>query len=722
MFALVLIEYKVKSLDKMFTYKIPESLKVSIGMRVKVPFGNQILNGIVMEIRDTSDVLDLKEIIDTCKEELILSDELLCLGKYIKDSTITSLMSVYQAMLPTSLKIKNISTNYQLYDEFVVLNKDIDEIKDFIFNNKRGKVQNEILEKLILEEKILKSNVSNSSLKRLLELGLVSLKRSEKYRININDDRDVVNNLTSDQSRVCREVKKNEFNTYLLHGVTGSGKTEVYMHLIDEVLSIGKSALVLVPEISLTAQIVKRFYSRFGSRVAILHSALSQGEKYDEYQKIVRGEVSIVVGTRSAVFAPLKNLGIIIIDEEHTSSYKQENNPRYNAIDCANFRGKYNNCPVVLGSATPSLESYARGLKGVYKLLTLDKRVGESVLPNVILVDMMKELKSRNMVISSLLRMKLEERLNKGEQTMLLLNRRGFSTFVNCQNCGYTYKCPYCEISLTFHKGSNQLRCHYCGYTLFKKDICPSCKEKAIRDFGLGTEKLEEEISNMFPDARIVRMDADTTTKKGSHEKIIKQIENHEYDIIIGTQMISKGLDFPLVTLVGVVNADEALNIPDFRSGERTFSLLCQVAGRAGRSTLPGEVVIQTFNPDNVTLNLVKNQDYKGLFNYEMNLRKKLKYPPYYYLVSLKVCSRDYDEALGEAKKIADYLNKNLSDEIILGPTTASMFKLNGIFRFQIIIKYKSFDKIKSHLQYIDEMYVLKKGIYLEIDNNPLRI
>lgn len=722
MYAKVLIQYKVKSLDRMFTYKIPSTLNLVVGSKVKVPFGNVCVNGIVMEIVDECEIDDIKDVLEVVDSDLVLSDELIKLGKKLSEDNICSLMSVYQAMMPSSLKIKDIKSNYQLYDEYIVLNKEKDVIDKYILNNKRSKVQNDILIRLLNGEKLNKKDVSVSSLKKLLELELIKLEKVLKYRINVNSEISSKNILTDDQNRVVNEVNLDVYNTYLLHGITGSGKTEVYMSLIDKVLKLGKQALVLVPEISLTTQIVKRFYSRFGSSVAILHSALSQGEKYDEYKKIIRGEVSIVVGTRSAVFAPLKNIGIIIIDEEHTSSYKQENNPRYNAIDASIFRAKYNNCPLILGSATPMLESYARALKGVYKLLVLDKRIGNSILPKVLMVDMMEELKKRNMIISSILKNKIEERLDKREQTMLLLNRRGFSTFVNCQNCGYTYKCPHCEISLTYHKESNYLRCHYCGYTLIKSDICPSCKEKAIRDFGLGTEKLEEEIKKLFPDAKVVRMDADTTVKKGSHEKIIKSIEDREYDIIIGTQMISKGLDFPYVTLVGVVNADESLNIPDFRSGERTFSLLCQVAGRAGRSNLLGEVIIQTFNPDNHTLNLAANQDYKGLFNYEMNLRKKLKYPPYYYLTSIKVCSRDYDDAINNAKKIATYLNSNLKDEIILGPTTASMFKLNGVFRFQIIIKYKKFDQIKEHLKYIDNMFVNDKKTYLEIDNNPLRL
>lgn len=721
MYAKVLIEYKVKTLDRVWTYKIPESLNIMVGNKVLVPFGKMILNGIVLEISNKSDV-DTKEIIDVIDQDIVLSDELLELGKKISEDTVSSLMSVYQAMMPSSLKIKSNNSNYQLYKELIVLNKDKSIIEEYINTNKRSKVQNEILNKLLNGKLLYKKDVSLSSLKKLIELGLVKITKEKIYRINVFSYNSKKCILTKEQNNVVESVEMNSCNTYLLHGITGSGKTEVYMSLIEKVLNNRKTALVLVPEISLTTQIVNRFYLRFGKNVAILHSALSQGEKFDEYKKIINRDVKIVVGTRSAVFAPLKNIGIIIIDEEHTSSYKQENNPRYNAIDAGIFRAEYNNCPIVLGSATPTLESYARALKGVYKLLVLDKRIGDSILPKVTMIDMADEIKKRNFIIGAQLKDAILERLERKEQIMLLLNRRGFSTFINCQSCGYTYKCPHCDISLTYHKVSNHLRCHYCGYTLFKSDVCPSCKEKSIRDFGLGTEKLEEEIKKLFPKARVVRMDADTTIKKGSHERIIKSIENREYDIIIGTQMISKGLDFPYVTLVGVINADESLNIPDFRSGERTFSLLCQVAGRAGRSELKGDVIIQTFNPDNITLNLAAHQDYKGLFNYEMNLRKRLKYPPYYYLTSIKICSRNYDDAIENAKKISLYLKNNLSDEIILGPTTAGMFKLNGIFRFQIIIKYKNFDNIKKHLKYIDDLYINERQVYLEIDNNPLRI
>ena len=461
---------------------------------------------------------------------------------------------------------------------------------------------------------------------------------------------------------------------------------------------------------------VNRLYNSFGDNVAILHSELSEGEKYDEYTKINDGLVKVVVGTRSAIFAPLENLGIIIIDEEHSSTYKQESSPRYNAIDIAKFRAEYNNCPLILGSATPSLESFARAKKGVYKLLTLDKRIGDYKLPSIKLIDMSLEMKKRNMLFSDELKKEIINTLEKKEQVLLLLNRRGYSTVVSCQSCGYTYKCPNCEITLTYHKSSNNLRCHYCGYTIFLNKICPNCKEDAIRSFGSGTEKIEKELNDLFPSARILRMDRDTTIKKGSHKKYINMIENREVDIIIGTQMITKGLDFPYISLVGVINADESLNIPDFRSNEKTFSLLNQVSGRAGRSGIDSKVILQTFNTDNIIYKYVINNDYNGFYNYEMNLRKKLKYPPYYYVISIKVCSKDYDKSSKNATKIFNYLKNNIdSNSIILGPSTANIFRLNNIYRFQIIIKYKYDNKLFDSIEFIDNMYIGNRDIYLEI-------
>ena len=520
------------------------------------------------------------------------------------------------------------------------------------------------------------------------------------------------------------EIKNtNNFTTFLIEGVTGSGKTEVYLNLIEDTIKNGKTAILLVPEISLTMQIVDRFYDWFGSSVAIFHSALSNGEKYDEYLKILRNEVSVVVGTRSAIFTPLKNIGLIIIDEEHSDTYKQDNMPRYNAIDVAKKRCEYHNVPLVLGSATPTLETRARAIKGIYKHLFLNKRAGESLLPTVKIVDMTPEIKKRNFIFSEELINEIKNKLKLKEQIIILLNRRGYSTIINCSNCGYTYKCPNCDITLTYHKSTNNLRCHYCGYSCQKNEMCPNCKEDGLNYLGMGTEKVELELKKIFSEAKIIRMDQDTTSRKGTHEKIINDFKNRDYDILLGTQMISKGLDFPYVTLVGILNADTSLNIPDFRSNEKTFALLYQASGRAGRSNLKGKVIIQTFNPDNFVLKCVKNNDFNSFYNYEMNIRKILKYSPYYYLVSIKVISNDYNVALENANKITKYLKGNIDDtSIILGPTTANLFKFNNMYRFQIVIKYRFDNKLMNVLKYIDNIYINDNKTNIEIDIDPLHI
>lgn len=728
MYANVLVQYGVKSLDHTFTYHIPDELidLVEVGRKVHVPFGNQKINGFVVGISNEPVETEVKDIIDVVTKELKLNTELLELGKYIKEKTLCSLISAYQTMLPTSMKVSNSKEDYNLNKTYIEINATDNEINAFINTMaKKAKKQVELLELIYENGTTLKKEVNSSSLKKLLELGLVKEVKRSEYRINPIDILSDEYKLNNEQESAFNKIKEsfNTNKTFLLHGITGSGKTEVYMHLISEVIKQDKCAIMLVPEISLTTQIVERFYSRFGSDVAIFHSSLSDGEKYDEYKKIMNGEVHVVVGTRSAIFTPVKSLGLIIIDEEHSTNYKQENNPKYHALDMAKWRSNYHNCPLILGSATPSLETMARAQKGVYEYLTLNKRIGSSILPKINIVDMSLEYKKRNMILSEELQVKIMKTLEKQEQVMLLINRRGYSTFMTCLSCGFTYKCPHCDISLTYHKSSNHLRCHYCGYTVIKSDICPNCHEKAIGDYGLGTEKVEEFVSKLYPSYKVVRMDTDTTSRKGMHSKIIKAIENHEYDIIIGTQMIAKGLDFPRVTLVGVINADESLNIPDFRSGEATFSLLTQVSGRAGRSDLRGEVIIQTFNPDNKTLQYVKGNDYLGNYTYEMNVRHMLNYPPYCYLISMKITSKEYEEARNEANKIAVYLRKELaSTSIVLGPTTASPFKINNNYRFQVIIKYKKDPNLNKTLEFIDKQYSINKKISLDIDIDPLRI
>ena len=725
MYAEVLIQYSAKSLDRAFTYHIPDHLvnDISKGMKVNVPFGKQIVNGFVINITDIKPDVETKDINSIVTKNLKLNDELLELGTYVKDKTLCSLICAYQTMLPTSMKVNNSKENYDLVKTYIKI-KDNANIDEYISNNKRSTKQIEILNKL-RNNKIFKPEINGSALKTLLDKGIVEEEHVNVFRINSEKDANSRSELTDEQKNVFDTIKKslNKEQTFLLHGVTGSGKTEIYMDLIEEVIKEDKCAIMLVPEITLTTQIVKRFYNRFGNDVAIFHSSLSEGEKYDEYRKIQEGLVNVVVGTRSAIFTPINNLGIIIIDEEHSSTYKQENNPRYHAIDIAKWRSHYHNCPLVLGSATPSLESMARAEKGVYQYIPLKERIGDAKLPIIHIIDMAPEYRKRNMILSDELQLAIMQRLERHEQVMLLLNRRGYSTIITCQSCGYTYKCPYCDITLTYHKTSNHLRCHYCGYTKVNSDVCPECGEKAIRDYGLGTEKVEQYIKELYPSYKVVRMDADSTSRKGENERIIKAIENLEYDIIIGTQMISKGLDFPRVTLVGIINADEALNIPNFRSGENTYALLSQVSGRAGRSNLPGEVFIQTFNPDNKTLNYVKNNDYLSNYKYEMDIRKKLKYPPYYFLIGIKVTSKDYNLVSKEANKIADYIRKYIdSTSTCLGPTTASKFRINNVYRFQLLIKYRFDDKLNNVLKDIDNQYALNKDINIEIDVDPLHI
>ena len=724
MYAKVIIEYPVKSLNKIFIYKIPKDLEleIKIGMKVYVPFNHKEVFGIVIDItKEITNEFEIKEIIRIENKELVLSKELLDVGKYLADSTLCNLITAYQTMLPSSLKIKKQTSNYDLYDEYIVI-KDIKIAQEYIKKYPNRKKQILIIEKL-LSDKINKKEINSNILKALKENGLIEIEKEKRYRININNKNIIKKELTEEQLKVYDQVEFNKYQTYLLYGITGSGKTEVYIKWIEKVINMGKTAIMLVPEIGLTTQIAIRFYEAFGSDVAILHSSLSPGERYDEYLKIMAGKVKIVVGTRSAIFAPLKNIGIIIIDEEDSNSYKQDNTPKYHARDIAIYRSQYNNIPLVLGSATPSLESFARAFKNVYKLLKLTKRVGEAKIPKIHIVNMEEEIKKRNTIFSDLLKEKIKEKLLKQEQIILLLNRRGFATFITCSNCGYTYKCPNCDITLTYHKSTNNLICHYCGYQIKKANRCPKCQEESLNYYGLGTEKLEEKIKELSPGIRVVRMDQDTTRNKGMHEKIIKEFKEHKYDLLLGTQMISKGLDFPKVSLVGVINADTTLNIPDYRSSENTFALLNQVAGRAGRSDILGEVIIQTYNPDNFCLKCVKENNYDAFYLQEMFFRKKLKYPPYYYLVSIRIIGKDYEKTLENAKKVKYYLSKNLSKEtIILGPTTAAILKYKNEYRMQIIIKYKYDDKLIKVLKELDSLFISIKDNYIDIDLNPLQI
>jgi primosomal protein N' (replication factor Y) len=574
-------------------------------------------------------------------------------------------------------------------------------------------------------------NISSSVLKGLIEKGWLEERMKEVYR-DPYEDRIIRKTepltLTHEQSEaimpVLASIEENIHEAFLLYGVTGSGKTEVYLQSIQKVIEDGKEGIVLVPEISLTPQMVNRFKSRFGDLVAVLHSGLSVGEKYDEWRKIQRKEVKVVVGARSAIFAPFENLGIIIIDEEHETSYKQEDNPKYHARDVAIERGKRHRCPVVLGSATPSLETFARAKKGVYKLLTLSKRMNEQRLPDVQIVDMREELREGNRsMFSRILHEKIQDRIAKKEQIVLFLNKRGHSSFVMCRDCGYVTQCPNCDISLTYHRYSQQMKCHYCGHEAIVPNICPECGSDHIRYFGTGTQKVEEELGKIFPEARVIRMDVDTTSRKGSHEKLLSAFQEGKADILLGTQMIAKGLDFPNITLVGVLSADTMLHLPDFRSSEKTFQLLTQVSGRAGRHELAGEVVIQTYSPEHYSIELAGEQDFDKFYQREMMIRKIHQYPPFYYIALITVHHENLMKVVDTIEKITRFLHSRLSQNaLILGPVASPIPRINNKYRYQCLIKYKREPKLTETLKEILEHYgkdTQVNGLQVSIDTNP---
>ena len=511
---------------------------------------------------------------------------------------------------------------------------------------------------------------------------------------------------------------------FLLQGITGSGKTEVYLQIIQGALDKGKTAILLVPEISLTPQMTERFIARFGEKVAILHSGLSNGEKYDEWRKVERGDAQVVVGARSAIFAPLKNLGVMIIDEEHEATYKQDSNPRYHARDVALLRAQYNQAALVLGSATPSLESRARAGKGVYQHLRLTQRANPlATIPEVQVIDFRDYIgQNETSNFTPPLLEAIQDRLAKKEQVVLMLNRRGYSSFVMCRECGTVDTCPNCDISLTLHMDTKTMNCHYCGFSKDIPQVCPNCKSHSIRYYGTGTQKAYDELAELFPQARVLRMDVDTTRKKGSHQALLDQFGRGEADILLGTQMIAKGLDFPNVTLVGVLNADTALNLPDFRSSERTFQLLTQVAGRAGRAEKAGQVLIQSYNPQHYAIRFAKDQDYEGFYAYEMGIRRQLGYPPYYFTIGITLSHKKEEEVVKRAYEVMNILRSGLSDTShILGPTPKPIARTHNLYHYQILIKYRLEDELGPTLNQVLALTQERENseLRLSIDHEP---
>ena len=661
----VLIEYSAESIDRTFDYLLNAD-KDAKGCRVLIDFGNKknIVGYVVdSEFSDkTKEELEslygfnLKEVKEVMDEESLLSSELQDLAKFMSKEYACPLISCLQTMLPKSLKPKSGKK---------VNIKTVAYLRSLESSEPITSKQKEVYEYIKENKKVLKNSVSSSIVNKLIEKKYIEVVYEEDYRkVNVGDSEryNDVYELTEDQKSVYNSIVS-EKGIYLLEGVTGSGKTEVYLNLARHYLSMDKTVIILVPEIVLTSQMAARFKYFFKDQLALLHSSLSEGEKYDEYRKIKKGLAKIIIGTRSAIFAPCKNIGAIIIDEEHSESYKQDTTPSYHTIDIATFRVKYHNATLVLGSATPSLESKVRAMTGVYKQLYLKIRVNNRNLPNVKIIDMNKE--RNNAILSNELKSQISDRLEKKEQVIILLNRRGYAPYVRCKMCNHVYKCPKCDISLNYHKSSNKLKCHYCGMEYNLKDTCPECGSKFIEKGGYGTQKIEEILKEEYPNARIIRMDQDSTLRKDSHLELVNKIVNHEVDIVVGTQMVAKGLDFPLVTLVAVLNADAGLNASDFRAGERTFQLLVQVLGRAGRKDKQGMALIQTYKPENEVLNYASTYNYASFINNELEFRKKLKYPPFRFISYLLFKGRDFEKTQKLALSAKNYLLEFSNEEFI---------------------------------------------------------
>ncbi|KXT77468.1 primosomal protein N' [Streptococcus sp. DD13] len=788
MIAKVIVDVPLMQTDKPFSYQVPEAFEemLQAGMRVHVPFGRggRLIQGIVLDVTRDS-YASLKEIVEVLDYQPVLNEEQLWLAEQMRSTVFAYKTTILKAMLPNLL---NSTYDKVLYPEKSLTPKEREalfgEASSLQFSDldlarqsqvmrltQQGKLRLEYQakdKKQVKTEKwfrvrkaALESHPISKRAKRRQEAKDFLLELTDKMRLSewkalfsaeivryfeeeglievfseeVLRTQDYFDGVAPSQAHILNDEQAlaaksilssvgKESKTYLLEGVTGSGKTEVYLQVIEGVLKMGKTAIVLVPEIALTPQMTQRFIARFGQQVALLHSGLSDGEKYDEWRKIERGEAKVVVGARSAIFAPVKNLGVVIIDEEHESTYKQESNPRYHARDVAQLRIQYHQAVLVLGSATPSLESRARASKGVYGFLQLTHRANPNALiPKVEVVDFRDFIGQQEASnFTPLLVEKIREKLAKKEQVVLLLNRRGYSSFVMCRDCGAVDECPNCDISLTLHMDSKTMNCHYCGFQKEIPRVCPSCQSSSMRYYGTGTQKAYDELASLLPDARILRMDVDTTQKKGAHERLLRTFEQGEADILLGTQMIAKGLDFPNVTLVGVLNADTALHLADFRASERTFQLLTQVAGRAGRAEKEGEVIIQTYNPQHYAIQFAKQQDYEQFYAYEMGIRRSLGYPPYVYTVGITLSHPSEDVAVKKAYDVMQLLRQGLSDGVaMLGPTPKPIARTRNLYHYQILLKYRKEDHLVDCLRHILDWSQEKaqQEVRVVIDHEP---
>lgn len=735
MFAKIIIDISIDSLDRPFTYQIPDRLleRCHPGTKVYVPFGksNRSITGYILEITESTDfdVEKVKYIEDIVVEQSATESKLIELAAYIKEQYGSTMNAALKTVLPVkkNYKPKENKTIEAIVDSDVLM----DAYSQALRKKQTAKVRvlKELLEEKVLEYSLItnKLNVSSSTLNSLEKAGIIRITSTNYFRNPVvmtrSEEKDIVLN---DTQQAIHDEFVTDFDlgarqTYLLHGITGSGKTVTYISLIKEVVERGKQVIVLIPEIALTYQTLKRFYHYFGERVSVLNSSLSAGEKYDQCERAKAGEIDVIIGPRSALFTPFPNLGLIVIDEEHENSYKSENMPKYHAREVAEKLASLHNASVVLGSATPSIESYYKAMSGEYVLWSMDKRAVGGELAKTEIVDMRKELHDGNKsIFSNSLKAKIQERIDKDEQVMLFLNRRGYAGFVSCRSCGVVMRCPHCEVSLSDHQHTGKLVCHYCGYEREKPKICPKCGSKYLLGFKAGTEQIEEAVNLTFTGAKTLRLDADTTKQKGSLEKILSEFSEKKANVLIGTQMIVKGHDFADVTLVGIIAADMSLAINDYRSGERTFQLITQAAGRAGRGLKAGETIIQTYQPDHYAIVHAANQDYNAFYDEELLYRQLGGYPPSHNILAVLVASSNKTLAGNTASSMAEYI-KSLGIQVnVIGPAKAGIGKINDIYRFIFYIKSKDKGLLIDCKDKLEEGLKTSKDLNVYFDFNPM--
>ena len=730
LYAEVIINSEALEIDRPFTYKVPEEFnnEIKIGQIVKVPFGkgNKTSEGFILNLKNDDNIkFKTKNIAAILVKDPVIDEDDINLIEFLREKTLCKYIDAFRLLIPVGI-MKGAKAKKKRV--IVLKNEDLSNIKNpdgykkiiEFFKTNSGKYTK--------SELINEHSISQYKLNKLIENEVLSIEEESVFRYNDRVyNKDSAKTLTIEQENIIREYINSDDKMFLLKGVTGSGKTEVYMKLVERVLLEEKSAIILVPEIALTPQIIERFKGRFGVNVALFHSKLSYGERFDEWFRVKEGKSKVIVGARSAIFLPAKNLGLIIIDEEHENTYKSEQNPKYQTKEVAEYLSELKGCKVILGSATPSIETYYRALTGEMKLLELNSRVDNKPMPPMKVIDMRNELKGGNKsLFSRELFIAIQERLKRKEQIILFLNRRGFSTFVSCRSCGYVFKCDECDISMTYHK-NGLLICHYCGKTKREPRECPKCHSKYVKFFGAGTQRVEEEVKKYFNNVRILRMDVDTTRDKHSYERIYNTFKNGEADILIGTQMVSKGLDFKNVTLVGILAADMSINIPDYRAAERTFQIITQVAGRAGRGDKQGEVLIQTYTPQHYSLQYAVNYDYEGFYEKEFTVRAMMKYPPFGKLLLINGTSKKEELLKNFMHKITMMIKplvESCLDIEILGPIPCMISKVKENYRWQIVIKGEFDSYFSKNIKEI--LYDENKNVYndirisMDIDPNNL--